>query len=98
MITVNSIMQDPTLSSTTKLVMIFLMETSKELGSVEIAFKDEETGLKIGKGSREVYRSLQELSSRGYIKYTERKRKSPGRIVTINWVVDETLEDMLSYF
>jgi len=98
MITVNTIMKDPTLSSTTKLVMVYLMETSKVLGSTEIIFKEEETASKIGRGSREVYRSLQELSEHGYIEFGDRKRKAPGRVVTINWVVDETLEEMLSYF
>jgi predicted transcriptional regulator len=98
MVTVNTVIADPTLSSTSKLVMIYILEIVRQTGDTEIPFKDDEVSFKVGRAGREIYRSLEELAAKGYIKFGKAARKTRVRVVNVDLVANESLEEMLTYF
>jgi predicted transcriptional regulator len=98
MITINSIISDPSLSSTAKLVMIHVLDLSQSSNSTEVEIRDEAIAMSLGRAPREVYRSIRELTRRGFLKHGKVNRKTRTRPVEVNLVADESFDEMLSHF
>lgn len=98
MVTISKIISDPSFSSTTKLVGILLLVQCEDEKTTTLEVNDESIASKVGKASREVYRSYEELSSKGYLRFGKAKRKTRLRPIELDLVADETFDQMLSHF